>query len=312
MKRFRNILFVADQADSLSRVFHRALDLAQANGARLTVMDTVERMVWNVENQAHFGTDLSTLLRDQRREELERLIAPYRSGGLQIETLVEIGTPFMEAILATLRNRYDLVIKSAEQAQGLRTHPFGPNDLHLLRKCPCPVWIDHERGMQPYRKLVAAVNPIGDDDEGLAKTILDLAFSLQAQEGTEVHIAHAWRLPGERALRLQQQAGPQRVSAMLAEQKNMHAQALAGLLQPYGLTLDDPNVHFEKGLAAPMISSLAEALPADLIITGTLGRSGIPGFFIGNTAEALIQTIDMPILAIKPAGFVSPITLQGV
>lgn len=42
MKRFRNILFLADQADSLSRVFRRALSLAQANGAQLTVIDTVE------------------------------------------------------------------------------------------------------------------------------------------------------------------------------------------------------------------------------------------------------------------------------
>jgi len=40
---------------------------------------------------------------------------------------------------------------------------------------------------------------------------------------------------------------------------------------------------------------------------GTVGRVGIPGFFIGNTAEEILKRVECSVLAIKPAGFVSPV-----
>jgi nucleotide-binding universal stress UspA family protein len=67
-------------------------------------------------------------------------------------------------------------------------------------------------------------------------------------------------------------------------------------------------LYFPDGETVPSIRQLAERLPADLIVTGTVGRSGIPGFFIGNTAEEVLQTTQASVLAVKPRNFVSPVT----
>jgi nucleotide-binding universal stress UspA family protein len=40
---------------------------------------------------------------------------------------------------------------------------------------------------------------------------------------------------------------------------------------------------------------------------GTLGRTGIAGLFIGNTAEDVLRETHTAVLAAKPDGFVSPI-----
>ena len=40
---------------------------------------------------------------------------------------------------------------------------------------------------------------------------------------------------------------------------------------------------------------------------GTVGRSGIKGLLLGNTAEKVLGTCDCSILTVKPDGFVSPI-----
>ena len=45
----------------------------------------------------------------------------------------------------------------------------------------------------------------------------------------------------------------------------------------------------------------------ELLVIGTVGRSGIPGLLIGNTAEQVLAEVTCSILAFKPAGFVSPI-----
>ena len=73
---------------------------------------------------------------------------------------------------------------------------------------------------------------------------------------------------------------------------------------------EDKTVHLIKGEAAPTIRSLSRDLESDLVVMGSIGRTGIPGLIIGNTAEEVMQNIDASILAIKPAGFVSPVALE--
>lgn len=311
MKRFKNILFVADRPGTASPAFERALELTHANRAQLTVMDVVEPMVWSAENQARFGTDLTTILRDRRLDELATMTGPRNDDELMIRVQVATGTPFLEIIKTTLRNRCDLVIKSAERLRDLSYRTLGPNDQHLLRKCPCPVWIDRDERARPYRKILAAVDPVSNLDKDLDRMVLDLAYSFAPWEGSEVHVVHAWRLPGESML----QGGRVRIDElqmqhMLHEQESMHAKALSHLLAHYERDLHDPHVHFIKDSPTPLITRLADELPADLIVIGTVGRTGIPGFFIGNTAESILQSTDLPVLTVKPHDFRSPVTLQ--
>jgi universal stress protein E len=43
----------------------------------------------------------------------------------------------------------------------------------------------------------------------------------------------------------------------------------------------------------------------------TVGRTGIPGLLMGNTAETILQQVNCSVLAIKPPGFVTPVTLDA-
>ena len=38
----------------------------------------------------------------------------------------------------------------------------------------------------------------------------------------------------------------------------------------------------------------------DLVIMGTVCRTGVAGFFIGNTAENVLQQVDCSVLTVKP------------
>lgn len=56
-----------------------------------------------------------------------------------------------------------------------------------------------------------------------------------------------------------------------------------------------------------MIPALVEEKKVDLLVMGTIARSGTPGVFIGNTAERMLRSVDCSVLTLKPDGFVSPI-----
>jgi universal stress protein E len=72
-----------------------------------------------------------------------------------------------------------------------------------------------------------------------------------------------------------------------------------------------PQKHLVKGRASKEIPILARKIEADLVVMGTVARTGIPGFIMGNTAETILNQIECSVLAIKPAGFITPVTLEG-
>ena len=61
---------------------------------------------------------------------------------------------------------------------------------------------------------------------------------------------------------------------------------------------------------ARLIPTLTKDMRIELILMGTVSRTGIAGFFIGNTAERVLQQEDCSVLTVKPAGFVTTVKLS--
>ena len=66
-------------------------------------------------------------------------------------------------------------------------------------------------------------------------------------------------------------------------------------------------IHFLDGAPGRLIPQFVEENRVDLLVMGTVGRTGVPGFFIGNTAEQVLEQVECSVLAVKPDGFVSPV-----
>lgn len=309
MKRFKNILYFADGAVDACPALERAVNLSRTNDARLTVIDVLEHSNSPAEIESRVGADFNEILRRHRQQMLESLIAPFTEADNLIYTRVVTGTAFIEVIREVLRNGFDLVVKSAQPPGGFSERLLGSTDMHLLRKCPCPVWIEPPAAAHPYRKVLAAVDPVDAGGMSCATLVMDLASSLAVRESARLEVIHAWQLHGESMLR----SGRARISTLeleniLERTRQQHQAMLDKLLGRYGMKTGDPGVHLIKGEPAPSIRDLSERLRTDLIVMGTVGRTGIPGFFIGNTAEDVLQATPASILAVKPDGFVSPVT----
>ena len=84
-----------------------------------------------------------------------------------------------------------------------------------------------------------------------------------------------------------------------------HKSELEALLEDFPYERRD--VHLIKGSAAEIIPAFVEEQKVDLVVIGTVGRSGIPGLLIGNTAERVLNAVDCSVLTVKPEGFETPI-----
>ena len=75
--------------------------------------------------------------------------------------------------------------------------------------------------------------------------------------------------------------------------------SLAARLQEVASKFELPPANCHLCSGAPVfdeISRLAQALPADLIVTSTHGYGGVKHFFLGSTAERLVQHAPCPVL----------------
>ena len=318
MNRFTNILYVADSSGVVLKAFRHAVGLAERNNARLTVILVMERI------PPYLTRLMPHMLRQVRIEEpesaLDRL-SGWAAGRVDVETKISEGKPFLEIIREVLRNRRDLVIKSAEGDGGARGWLFGTTDMHLFRKCPCPVWLIKPTDPTPIRRVMACVDfndldpPDQDTAEPLNRMILELAGSLAILEGAEFHVAHAWKAIGERIMRTSRSGfDKEEVDSYVDEVRRNHRNWLNRLLRKAKRWIGakesqaiKPKTHLPNGPPREVIPRLACTLRIDLIVMGTVARTGIPGLLIGNTAESILSDIDCSLLAVKPEGFVTPI-----
>lgn len=326
MNRFKNILCVLGPVENSHDVLARAVTLAKNNQASLTVIDVIPHVTIGIGIPMGGPTlpDIQEEIVNSYAHRLSSLIAPYQEQ-INIKSKVLLGTPFLSIIREVLRQKHDLLIKIPDQQDWLSRF-FGSDDMQLLRKCPCPVWLIKPEAPKSYRSILAAVDasetyysPDLEIRKSLNQKILQIASSLAISEFAELHIAHAWDVMGENAMHhgVFTKTPEAEISAYVNTAKEQHSKSLNALLHDVTNAHSDealaylkPQSHLVKGSARREIPKLAEEIKADLVVMGTVGRIGIPGFIMGNTAETILNNIDCSVLAIKPDGFVTPVTLE--
>jgi len=119
-----------------------------------------------------------------------------------------------------------------------------------------------------------------------------------------------WSVPMERTLR--SRLGTQACDRLIHEAELQVRQSLQQW-QSKHLPADMPiRIHLLRGNASDQIAEVAQEISADIIVMGTVCRTGLAGLIVGNTAEHLLATVTCGVLAIKPRGFVSPIVPHSV
>lgn len=310
MKRFSNILIYVGGEVSSTPALERGAALAKANGARLTLIDVLPEESAGSWMTLPGRPDLERMLVVSRREELEQLAATLREQAIAVETRVLTGRPFVELIREVQRRGHDLVMKTAQGSGGLGGL-LGSTALHLMRKCPCPVWVV-EPGEAASGRVVAAIDPDRRDPAGdaLTRTVLELASSLARASHAELDVVHAWRLWSESMLRNQRLNIPtEEVDALVEATQQQAEAAVRQAVGQVDLSAVRHRISVVQGMPFEVISEFTRT--ADIAVMGTLSRTGVAGVLIGNTAERVLREVECSVIAVKPAGFVSPIELPS-
>jgi nucleotide-binding universal stress UspA family protein len=324
MKRFNKILCVVDPEGSMDTAIVQSMRIADDHQADITFMSvhkTVKPWRTMFRNKEEYAKEIDEIEENMRASIENRVLSLAPS--LKANIVVASGIGFIEIIKHAIHHQHDLVVKCAEDMDWI-DRMLGSEDLHLLRKCPCPVLMLKPDQKNNFQKVLATVdvNDAFDElDEGrvqeqLNQDVLEYSAALSLPELSEIHIGSAWEAYAEDFLRHGgfSSTPEEKVDRYVEQERRECSTKLEALVRKMDEMLGkatvqylQPRTHLVKGGASKEIPLMIENYDIDLIVMGTVGRVGIPGLIIGNTAESILEQTKCSVLAIKPEGFKSPV-----
>lgn len=306
MQRFKNITLVHECDAATLRM---AVQLAKENSARLTVVHVIPEMpdemkhVWDGSQ----SLDVRNLVLRDQQEKLTKVAEKIKKSGVRAATRLLVGDPSLEIVRDVVDKKRDLVIMTAEGDGGVKSRLFGSTSSRLLRKCPVPLLVVKPGRSKRLRRVLAAVDPeaSGSERDTLNGTILNLATAVCARSDAQLHVIHAWSLFGEESLRWHGGLTSREIGRWNRKEAERRRVLVEELLARHQIT--GAELHLVKGDASDAIVRYAATHRVDLLVMGTVCRTGIPGFIIGNTAERVLSSINCSVLTVKPVGFVTPV-----
>ncbi|MCF6282657.1 MAG: universal stress protein [Candidatus Polarisedimenticolaceae bacterium] len=315
MNRFKNILLVCNFDVKQHMAVDRAVSLAKQNEACLTVFTVINELPADARMDITImpPQELLELVINDRRKNLNALAADMGQQGVDARVLLVTGTPFLEIIRQVLRDKHDLVILAAEGKGGLKERLFGSTSMHLMRKCPCPVWVVKPTKRAKYKRILAAVDTTSDfpdfERDSLNPLIMQLASSLAHMDNSEFHVVQVWSVFAEGYMEVRGGLSENSIHNLRKQTRQQYMSQLDRLLAGVDQKEVIAHRHLPRNDDAPKaIIKLAKSKKIDLLVMGTVCRTGLAGFFIGNTAEKVLSEVNCSVLTVKPEGFVTPVT----
>ncbi|MEM6602905.1 MAG: universal stress protein [Pseudomonadota bacterium] len=309
MRHYNNILYVSHGVSNEKEGLKQAVSLARNNDAALKILTLIPKLP---EDIVGYKESFEHSISERVQKTLSDVISELKVG--TIESSIELMTadiPAIDIIKYVLTHGYDIVVKEASLRND--TSGFEAIDMALLRKCPVPLWLS--RPISKTRtevKVAVAVDPESPEDssEFLAFRMLHFSSSLAEKCNKTLDVISCWDYELENALRnsIFVKMPAEKVDEKVEERRQTHLTSFQNLVKKAEITCHYELQHL-RGNPTDTIPDFVKQNNIDILFMGTVARTAIAGFMIGNTAENIIQQLPCSLVALKPHGFVSPVTL---
>ncbi|QDV68790.1 Universal stress protein E [Rosistilla carotiformis] len=310
MKRFQNILVALDTRSSSHPALDWALSVAVPSQSRLTLVDVLPELSWVARNVVPNSEAHQQLMIDDKKQKLEELAAPIRARGQEVTTRVLRGKTSRALCDEVFHADHDLLVRVTRGIDSRSSAFYGTTGSRLLRSSPCAVALIHPNYAASSGRILAAIDPARNNPahQKMTREVLDLTKSLADLQNKEMHVVHAWVLFTPTLLK--STFSHNDLATFRKSSEADVAKEVDEVLEPYGLSHRDPRVHLVEGRveAGDSVAKCADAENVEMIVMGTMARSGLAGALIGNTAERVLELTNCSLLTIKPDAFISPAT----
>ncbi|MFW7349415.1 MAG: universal stress protein [Pigmentiphaga sp.] len=271
-----SILLATDLSARGDRALDRAIDIARQRRCKLVVLHVIE--------ESPLIERLMARNREADMEAAERALRDIVGEvDVPMELVLETGNP-VEAIQRTARSRQcDLIVTGVARDETLGRLLLGSTVEKLARESTLPILIVKKRPHRPYRQVVAAT----DFSEGARQAMnAARAFFPDAQ----MTLFHAYPTlkadPDQDEIEAAKRAAERLADGFIANNLPQAGQPGTRLV-------------LQHGMPEGAVPDYVRHHPADLLVVGTHGLTGLLRTAIGSVAERLIYLTPCDALIVR-------------
>lgn len=286
------------------QIIAQSVEYCRRANAKLTILNVFEEPSPSVSSYfSSHHKDLRKVILESYESMISTEIEELNLDLSSVSREIRWGKDFIETIKAVKEDNYDLVISASQNLEG----PPDSTAMHLMRKCPCPVWIHRGNLWKGAIRILAAINTsdISKDNQKLNRKILKHSLKLNGILRGHLHVVTCWSGYMESVLTSPRFSEKEKTEYLKFEQGQTQ-KALVTISKELSLP-DVVKVKIVHGNPAVIIPQYAADQKMDIVVMGSVARTGIPGLLIGNTAEKIMSNLENSIVAIKPDGFETPV-----
>lgn len=309
MVTYNRILMAVPHRYANEDTVAHAIAVAKAYNASLTLFGVVEEIEKEYENwlTTKLPQDLEKEMAAKQLEALEQQVSRLKADYPNVDCAVSKGIPFVEIVKQVKQGGYDLLILDAKSNKPGHKRFMGSTTKHVLRKCPCPVLCVRDN-VKP-RTVVAAVDVFASkpESESLNTKVISHAYALAQRDNAVLHVIYAQQPIGEPMLSAWGIGSASMLDGMEADLMASAQSKLLKLTEDVCGSADGIALKALLGSPRDVLPLYVEDNQVDVLTMGTVCRTGIKGFLIGNTAESILSEVTCSVLALKPDGFESTV-----
>lgn len=188
---------------------------------------------------------------------------------------------------------YDLVIKFGHRTEHLF---YTPTDWQLIRHLHTPLLLVNNQAQRPQKAVLAAIDLQNNSpvQQELNRKVAEFAWRIAQHDGASLHLVQVVMVnPVLQDLDLTSSA------AVLEKSTPALMAKLEAFVAAEALT--NCKIHLQAGVIEQEIQQLSKKLKASLVVMGSIGRKGLSGLLLGNTAEQVLEHLHTDVLVIKPS-----------
>jgi nucleotide-binding universal stress UspA family protein len=292
----RHVVAATDFSEAADEAVRQADERARSADATLAVIHVIPNPLLMDPLFPQLGQEMATASPNLQRDVIEQVGARVtaltgRQPG-EFEILVEDGSPPAVIVRRAEERGADLLVVGDRGATGLSRTLLGSVAERVLRHAHCPVLV--VRRSEKSRRILVAT-----DFSDPSLPAVAAAGEEARRTGSQLTILHSIDLGLALAETMPEPlvTAPYGFSTGVREELRGAVDGkLAGALARYGI---DGERVVAFGPAGPAILRHAEQMQAELIVVGTVGRTGLPRLLLGSVTEMVARSAPCSVLVVR-------------
>jgi nucleotide-binding universal stress UspA family protein len=285
MKLLKTIVVAVDFDDTTGDVLTAASKLAKKFQSELVLLHVIEASEESADEHGGLQGTVLSRLNDMRAQLAAEGIATA-------ETLCEHGKASVEIVNVANRLDANLILLGTRGVAADHHFPFGTTTERVIRGSAKPVL-----AVQPGHELQLASILCPVDCSDTSARGLTNAIRLARAFKSKLHVVTV--LPPPSRYHRLDQYWAQWAATAEATATVHYTREFEGFLGQFDFRDVRWEKHLQRGDAAHEIIAGAKAWNTDLIVMGSLGRSGLPYLLMGSTAVKVARQLPCSLLTVK-------------